>query len=270
VPAAAETAGWPARQTRNSSIARAVDALFPEPPDAYQALRRLVGDDQFPQVFDALRPAPDLGPPPAESGLTQELADRVAASTVKVEGVACSRVQDGSGAVIGDNLVVTNAHVVAGEDSTVVERHPDGERLEARVVAFDPFRDLALLRVFGMDRPALPIADTEPEGIGAVFGHPGGGALRVAPFQVGRRATATGTDIYDQSRTQRDVLFLSASLSPGDSGAALVDPSGAVVGVAFAIAPDKANVAYALATSELRELLAGPLADEVDTGPCVR
>ena len=65
------------------------------------------------------------------------------------------------------------------------------------------------------------------------------------------------------------MLILAASLAPGDSGAALVDPQGQVVGVAFAIAPDKPSVAYALNIEELLAVLAGNLSQPVDTGPCL-
>jgi S1-C subfamily serine protease len=102
-----------------------------------------------------------------------------------------------------------------------------------------------------------------------VFGHPGGGPLRIAPFQVGEEVQASGRDIYDRNRTERDVLILSASLAPGDSGAALIDGAGTVVGVAFAIAPDKPGVAYALSMDELNEVLTGDLTSEKDTGPCL-
>jgi S1-C subfamily serine protease len=86
---------------------------------------------------------------------------------------------------------------------------------------------------------------------------------------VDDRAESTGTNIYDSERTQRDVLFLAAGLKPGDSGSAVVDAEGRVVGIAFAIAPDRANVAYALAMSELDEVLTEPRSREVATGPCL-
>ena len=102
-----------------------------------------------------------------------------------------------------------------------------------------------------------------------VFVHPGGGPLRVVPFSVGDRVTATGTDIYDARKTERDVLILASDLHPGDSGSALVTPAGRVVGVAFAIAPDRPRVAYALAVPELRAVLAGPHGAAVPTGSCL-
>ena len=268
LPVIADVRGWVALQARTSTFAGLVHDRLPEAPDALATLRRLVGGDQFPRVFDALQPAPDLGPPPSAPGIPQEVVDQVVLSTVKVEGVACDRIQEGSGFVALPELVVTNAHVVAGQDETVVERS-DGSEVTATVVAFDPRRDLAILRVPGLNRAALPLADTDVGGTGAVFGHPGGGPLRVAPYSVGREVTATGTDIYDQQRTEREVLILAASLAPGDSGAGLVDPQGQVVGVAFAIAPDKPNVAYALDIEELQAVLAGNLSQPVDTGPCL-
>jgi S1-C subfamily serine protease len=118
-------------------------------------------------------------------------------------------------------------------------------------------------------RDPLPIGDTDVGGRGGVFGHPGGGTLRIAPFAVGQEITAVGRDIYGADRSRRDVLVLSSSLAPGDSGAALVDPGGAVVGVAFAIAPDRPGVAYALTTGELQAVLADGAAAGADAGDCV-
>ena len=269
LPLMGDVRGWAAVQSRTSLIAEWIDQHVPDPPDTVATLRRFVGDGQFPRVFDALQPAPDLGPPPEASGLTQAVLDTVVPSTVKVEGVACRRIQEGSGFVVGPDLIATNAHVVAGESDTVVERS-DGSEVDATVVAFDPARDLAILSAPGLDRPVLPRADAGEGDTGAVFGHPGGGPLRVAPYSVGREVTATGTDIYDRSRTERAVLILASELRPGDSGGALVNGDGAVVGVAFAIAPDKAGVAYALALSELEAILATDLSGSVDTGPCLQ
>jgi S1-C subfamily serine protease len=268
LPTLADVPGWTAEQARGSVIAREVNARFPDAPDTLQALRRLVGDNPFPRVFDALRPSPDPGVVPGASGLSDALATTVAASTVKIEGEACSRIQEGSGFFVADDLVVTNAHVVAGEDDSDVVLS-DGSRLDGTVVAFDAARDLAVLRTSGTDRPALPLRDAEVGTTGGVFGHPGGGPLEISPFQVGEQITAVGTDIYDSSRSEREVLVLAADLAPGDSGGALVDTQGQVVGVAFAIAPDRPSVAYALAVDEVAAVLAGDLTRERDTGDCL-
>jgi len=268
LPTLADVPGWTSEQARGSIIAREVNARFPDAPDTLQALRRLVGDNPFPRVFDALRPSPDPGVVPQASGLADAVAATVAASTVKVEGEACSRIQEGSGFFVADDLVVTNAHVVAGEDDSDVVLS-DGTRMDGTVVAFDPARDLAVLRTSGAARPALPLDEAEVGTPGGVFGHPGGGPLEISPFQVGEQINAVGTDIYDSSRSERSVLVLAADLAPGDSGGALVDSQGQVVGVAFAVAPDRPSVAYALAVDEVTAVLSGDLTRERDTGNCL-
>ncbi len=268
-PVGAEISGWPAEQIRNSTVTRAVDRVFPAAPDPLRTLRQLIGEDRFPRVFDALQPAPDLGAPPGSSGLSPETEARVAASTVKVEAQACGRIQDGSGSFVGDDIVITNAHVVAGADEIDVIPGGAGDTLDAELVAFDPNRDLAVLRVPESDQAALPISDIDVGGNGAVFGYPGGGPLEISPFQVGDEVTAIGTDIYDRSQTRREVFVLAAELRPGDSGGALVNLAGEVVAVAFAIAPDRPNVAYALTTEEVNAVLGRDLGASVGSGPCL-
>lgn len=267
LPVVTERGGPVASQVSASWVAREVESRLPEPPDALQALRSLVGEDRFPDVFADLQPTAPLGPPPASSGLSTATADAAAASVVKVEGIACRKIQDGTGFVVEPDLIVTNAHVVAGETSTDVIRD-DGERLRAQVVAFDPDRDLALLQVPGVDRAPLPLASAVVGDVGGVFGHPQGEPLRIAPFEVARLIDATGRNIYGTGLVARDVVESAADLQPGDSGSPMVDPDGRVIGVVFAIARDRPAVAYALATSEVQAVLSGPRAP-VDTGACV-
>jgi S1-C subfamily serine protease len=102
-----------------------------------------------------------------------------------------------------------------------------------------------------------------------VFGYPGGGSLEISPFEVREAVEAVGRDLYGDGPTQRQVLVLASRLAPGDSGSALVNPDGAVVGAAFAIAPDREGTAYALDSDEVREALDAPRAP-ADTGPCLR
>jgi S1-C subfamily serine protease len=268
VPAMSDVPGTFARAARSSSIARAINEHAPPPPDALQSLRRLVGDTQFPRVFDALTRAPDTGPPPAETGLSPAVLATATAASVKIEGPACDRLQEGSGFVVAPGIIVTNAHVVAGQKQTrVYDRQ--GRRVPASVLSFDPDRDLAVLQA-DIDNPSLPVGDGGVDTKGAVLGYPGGGPLAVSPFQVRDEVTAVGRDLYDDHETRRQVLILASDLAPGDSGAALVDASGTVVGVAFAIAPDRPGTSYALDTSELRAALAAPRRAGTDTGSCLR
>jgi len=269
-PALASAQGWPARAARDSQIIRAIDRYGPDPPPQAQRLGRAVAEGPFPEVFARLNGPGGVGTPPTHA-LAPDVATRVASSVLKIEGQACDTIQAGSGFVAGADLVVTNAHVVAGEPRTEVQTN-DGRQLSATVVAFDPERDLAVLRVRNLRLFALQFADGGDGTTGAVFGHPGGGPLQVAPARIAETVNATGTDIYRTSRTNRRVHVLAADLAPGDSGGPLVDQQGRMVGVAFAVDPGEESTAYALTRDEVDSVL-GPVVSgrqaPANTGPCL-
>jgi S1-C subfamily serine protease len=262
-PALASSPGWPARTARDSAIVRAVDRFAPAPPDSLETLGRLVDAAPFPGVFDLHDRPDDVGPPPG-GGLLPGIAERVARSVVKVEGRACDLIQQGSGWVIESDLVVTNAHVVAGEQETTVLT-AQGRRLDALVVLFDSERDLAVLRVPSLDLDVLPRADGELDASGAVMGYPGGGSLQQSPARIAEEILAEGTNIYRSASTVREVYVLAAVLEPGDSGGPLFDLQGRVVGVAFAVDPGDEDTAYALTLDEVNDGIEGVLEAGADT-----
>ncbi|HYU39146.1 MAG TPA: MarP family serine protease [Acidimicrobiia bacterium] len=271
VPALTSASGWPARAARDSQIVRAINRYAPDPPPQAERLGRRVAEGPFPEVFSRLNGPGDVGAPPTKA-LAPDVAARVASSTVRVEGEACDQIQAGSGWVAGSDLVVTNAHVVSGERNTHVETN-DGRRLAATVVAFDPGRDVAVLRIRNLRLFALPRADGRDGMAGGVFGYPGGGPLVISPARIAETVNAAGTDIYRTGRTRRQVFVIAAELRPGDSGGPLVDQSGRVVGVAFAIDPGQDATAYALTRAEFDAVL-GPVLNgggqsAVGAGPCL-
>jgi len=269
IPALASSPGWTARGVQGSWIAQRVQETGGDPPSSFETLGRMVGAAPFPRVFRELT-NDGAGDPPT-AGIDPAVAALVSSAVVRVEGSACGLMLDGSGFAVGPETVVTNAHVVAGERSTSVFTN-DGRRLDAVVVAFDPNRDLAVLHVAGAGLPPLGLADVPAGALGTVLGHPGGGPLRASPARVDRIVTASGTDIYRTSHTDRAVLVLAAHLEPGDSGAPLIDEAGHVVGVAFAVDPGNSHTAYALARPELDAVLTPATATSTTphhTGKCL-
>jgi S1-C subfamily serine protease len=271
IPALTSASGWPARAARDSQIVRSINRYAPDPPPEAERLGRRVAEGPFPEVFSRLNGPGDVGTPPTNA-LAPDVAARVASSTVRIEGEACDQIQAGSGWVAGADLVVTNAHVVAGERSTRVETS-DGRRLSATVVSFDPTRDVAVLRVRNLRLFALSRADGSNGVTGAVFGYPGGGPLKISPSRIAETVEAAGTDIYRTGRTRRQVFVLAAELAPGDSGGPLVDQRGRMVGVAFAVDPGQDATAYALTRAEvdavLNPVLNGGGQSSVGAGPCL-
>lgn len=265
-PAAAEVPGAVSRQVRRSAVVQTVSGISPEPPDAVRALRALIGQSRFPQVFADLRPAPDTGPPPSQIPVPPEVVARVTRSTVNLEVDACGGRFEGSGWAVEPDLVVTNAHVVAGAD-VVVARRPDGSVREGRVVGFDGGRDLALVRIPDLGQEPLPLATAEVGDDGATVGYPGGqDQPRTQPVSIRDRRSTIGRDIYGRQPVERDLLFLAANLRQGDSGSPVFDAAGQVVGTVFAVSPDQPSTAFALDTVEVRDFLASPPA--TSAGPC--
>ncbi len=267
IPSLATAQGWPARLARGSFVVGAIDRYAPAQPARFAAWGRSISQAPYPSALGPLDTPPNPGRPPALT-LPPAVAARVRASTVKVTGHACSQIQSGSGWVEAPGQVVTNAHVVAGERTTTVEDDA-GVQHDARVVAFDPVRDIAVLSVPDLRASPLPTSAGRVGETGAVFGHPGGGDLVAAPARVGDEIVAVGTDIYRTGSSRRHVYVLAAKLAPGDSGGPLVDDRGNVIGVAFAIDPGQTATAYALTDAEVAAALRNVGTTTVATGGCL-
>ncbi len=226
----------------------------------------MVAEAPYPEVLSG-EAAPDVGVPP-QTSLSPQVDALVRGSVVRVEGEACDQIQDGTGFVVARNVIVTNAHVVAGERDTSVFL-PNGSRRDARVVSFDPRRDLSVIVVEDLGLAPLRLGAGQAGTEGAVYGHPGGGPLKPTPARIAEQIDARGTDIYRTTPTRRSVFVLASQLQPGDSGAPLLDQAGNVMGVAFAIDPGHENTAYALTNDELRAILDDIPSDSADTGSCL-
>ena len=148
------------RQISDSQVITAVDDVVPEEARTlFSSFRRVLDDNGLPTVFGGLAPE-RIRPvdPPSGSVTATQAVRRAGTSVVKVTGTAadCNRRLDGSGFVMSDGHVLTNAHVVAGVDRPEVQVGGDGRSYAARVVVFDPDRDLAVL--YAPDLPSAPLA----------------------------------------------------------------------------------------------------------------
>jgi S1-C subfamily serine protease len=270
IPSLATAQGWPSRMARDSWMVAAIQRVAPSQPAQSAAWGLAISDAPYPSALDPLATPPDPGPVPTTK-LTAATDRTVRSSIMKVTGEACDQIQDGSGWVAERGIVVTNAHVVAGERTTSVVDEAGVSR-RAVVVEFDPVRDLAVLSVPGLSAAPLPLEDGVVGSEGAVYGHPGGGALAAAPARIGEEIVAVGTNIYRTSTSRRHVYVLASKLAPGDSGGALVNRTGAVVGVAFAIDPARSGTSYALTNQEVQPTLESARARGgvvADTGACL-
>jgi S1-C subfamily serine protease len=254
----------------DSTVISAVQDRLPPSPPLIARIERFLDPLGFPRVFAGLEP--DLGPRvEGPSSTAVESAIRSAsASTLRIEGDGCGGRLTGSGFAVGPDLVVTNAHVIAGTDNIAVV---DGRgRHTAAPVTFDPDTDLAVLRVEGLDAPPLPLAlEVAPRGTGgAILGYPGGGGLSASGAAVLDATEARGRDIYNRDLTSRSIYVLQGAVRPGNSGGPFVLPDGRVAGVVFARSLTDDGVAYALTVDEAVDdvQVAAGSTQPVSTGPC--
>ena len=206
--------------------------------------------------------------PPDPSSVDEPAVRSSGDSTVRVLGTACGLGVEGSGWVAAPGLVVTNAHVVAGEDDTTVNLQ-DGTQFDATAVHYDPRNDLALLAVEGLDLPPLALGDGRRGDDAAVIGYPGNGPLAFTPARLGRTGTVTSDDSYGRGPVARRMTPFRADVRSGNSGGPVVDLDGDVVTTVFAASAGGGDEATGLGVpnSVVRRALNGRL-EETGTGPC--
>jgi S1-C subfamily serine protease len=198
-------------------------------------------------------------------------------SVLKIRGKApsCSRQLEGTGFVIAPELVMTNAHVVAGTDETSVEVVNSKGRtreMTAAVISYDPTVDLAVLYVRGLQAPALSFA-SDAAGAGQdaiVLGYPLDGPFTPTSAKVRDRIQLRGPNIYDDGEVTREVYTVRAVVRSGNSGGPMIRPDGKVLGVVFGAALDDSETGFVLSAAQVAPTLqkAPTLTKPVDTGSC--
>jgi S1-C subfamily serine protease len=229
-----------------------------------RALRALARVDPFPSIAG---PAPPEGRPDP-SVLRQPSIRRAAPSVVRVLGTACGLGVSGSGWVAGRGLVVTNAHVVAGQDDTTVDS-AGSPPLPAQAVAFDPRNDVAVLRVTGLNAAPLEQAEPRAGSSAAVLGYPENGPLMARAARLGRTTVVLSVDAYGRGPVPRRITTFRGRVRPGNSGGPLLDSSGRVIGTVFA-ARVEGSAGYAAPPDVVDDALARARRGPVSTGDCVR
>lgn len=264
---------------RGSEVLRAVDSVMPQAAQRLpDELRRLLDSSGFPDVLTPFAQTPITAVEAPDPALAQSAAvAQVRDGVLKVRGRApsCARQLEGTGFVIGPQLVMTNAHVVAGTDDTSVEVENSGGRtvaLDAEVLLYDPAVDVAVLYI--ADLQAAPLPFTASPGLPGddviVVGFPLDGPFLATPGKIRDRIELVGPDIYDSGEVRRDVYTVRAVVRSGNSGGPMINPAGEVVGVVFGAALDDSETGFVLTVDQIRPILdaASGLQRAVPTGAC--
>ena len=263
------------RAVGESKVIQAIDEVVPSQfTGVADTFRDAVGGSTFPRVFAGVGPerisqvsAPD------PKVLASAAVVKARSSVVKITGEAssCGRGQEGSGVIIAPQRVVTNAHVVAGVTNPRVQVGGTGKRYLARVVSFDPRRDLAVLAVPSLRTAPLPLGTDLRRGeLAVVAGFPNDGPFRAAAARVRSIVRASGEDIYGRPGAVREVYSLFVKVQPGNSGGPVLNSAGQIVGIVFAKSLDDESTGYALTLDESRAVIEAGSTQvrQVSTGGC--
>lgn len=257
----------------SSRVLGILDVLTPAPVDtALAQLRGAFVDEGLPRLGELLRA--EVAPTAPPVTLDDPALTEAAASVARISGTAaaCGTALTGSGYVAAPDLVVTNAHVVAGVDTPFVEL-PGRASLQGRIVYFDPVDDLAVVSVAGLGAAPLDVVDPVAAGSAVVVqGYPLGGPFTSTSAHVLSVGVVPVPGINGAAASPREIYALQADVQPGNSGGPLLTATGDVAGVVFARGDDGQSRGYAMTTTELRPALAASASDgpTVASGACAR
>ena len=212
---------------------------------------------------------PEANVAPPDPALLASPAVRAARDSVfRVTGTACGLGVAGSGWAAAPNLVVTNAHVVAGMKDPRVDRR-DGDYRDAVVVAFDVHDDIAVLRVGGLGAKPLEAAAPEEGRSVAILGYPNSGPFTATPGRIGQTADVLTDDAYGKGPVRRLITTLRGAVRHGNSGGPAIDARGRVQTTIFAARTGADDQGFGVPTQLVEQRLAAAGSRSVSTGACV-
>ncbi|WP_049576732.1 S1C family serine protease [Nonomuraea sp. SBT364] len=227
-------------------------------------------------LSEASRPAatatPD-GPSPvfrtaSDQFTIAQVAEKVQPSVVMIQG----RSAEGSGVVLSaDGLILTNNHVVAGQDGGLAVKLNDGRTARATVIGTDPATDLAVIRAADVSGlAAVTLGDSDRLKVGddvLAIGSPLGldGTVTAGIVSALDRTVTAGSGPDQQvppgwNQQERETTTLGgmiqtdAAINPGNSGGALVNAAGELIGINSAVAPDGVNLGFAIPVNTAKQV----------------
>ena len=257
-------------EVQRSQILQALNDALPPSGGILRALARF---DPLPAIEG---PATDTLARPDRAVMREPGVAQAQDGVVRILGSACGLGVEGSGWVAAPNVVVTNAHVVAGTGGELVVRpRTGGVTLPARALAFDPRQDIAVLAVPGLGGPALRMVEQpRPGSAGAILGYPRNGPFDVEPARVGSARIVLSQDAYGRGPVERPMTPVRGLLRPGNSGGPIVDARGRVLTTVFAASLDSGTPGgYGVPNTVVQAILERAVAGgglSVGTGPCTR
>ena len=275
IPLAAALPGQVGDAVRGSKVFTTIDAAGPAGVGKVPAkLAAMLDESGLPPLvspFGPPRGAQVAAPDP--DILDPDVVEAVRPAVVQVMGDAgtCQRKLTGSGFVVADDYVLTNAHVVAGTDVVTLDTVLGMKKAE--VVYYDPEVDIAVLHgdKLGIGPLSWAQGPLMLNDDALIMGYPLSGPFEAAPARIRGRLNISGPDIYASGRVDREAYVIRGEIRQGNSGGPLLNPEGDVVGMIFGASLDSSDTGYALTADQVRSRIGEVerLTTAVDTQVCV-
>lgn len=255
-----------------SKVAIALENTVPRPlQQTISDFRtQLMTGVELPEITSLMYPQVDAPSQPLQNAALEEASQ----SVIQVLGAAtqCGYTSEGSGFVIADGLVATNAHVVAGVQAPVLQDRT-GRTYRGETVYYDSHNDIAFVRSLDTFTQApLRLGADAPAGASVSFmGYPGGGPFDARPATVQGLGYSRTIDSKTGKESQSRLVYqLAAQVQQGNSGGPVLAEDGTVIAQIFAKSTESSSSGYAIPASVLKDALAeaGGYTQPVDTGRC--
>ena len=196
----------------------------------------------------------------SEQSATVSVAERISPAIVTLEVTGADGESVGSGVIYSaDGWIVTNRHVVEGATTMTVHLE-DGRDFPGRVYGIDTLTDLAIVKVEATGLTAATLGRSSAIQVGQTaiaIGSPLGVYTNSVTAGI---ISAIGREITTESGRLDGLLQTDAAINPGNSGGALVDSSGAVIGINTAISTEGAGIGFAIPIDIARPIMEQALA----------
>lgn len=165
----------------------------------------------------------------------------------------------GTGFIIGaDGLILTNKHVVSDTEAKYTVAANDGKKYDAKVLATDPFNDIALIKIEAKNLPTVLLGDSDKlevgqtvVAIGNSLGEYQNTVTQGIISAIGRRVTAGNGQ--GSSEVLEEVIQTDAAINPGNSGGPLINLSGEVIGINTAISQSGQLIGFAIPINQAKK-----------------
>jgi len=238
-------------------------------------IQETITNSPLPEVFQSLVESRFVANKVEENIAIPEVIKLTKNSVVRIDGIAqsCSAAMTGTGFIVANERVITNAHVVAGVEEPVISQPNSTLQIQGKVIYIDRQKDIAILFVPGLMGDELTfIGPVTPNELGFVIGYPNGGVLKTIPVSISSEFESLGADIDGKGQVKREVIVFGGEIKPGNSGGPLLNDQGQVLGMVFAADAQNKNTGYALAPQEMVEIISksNELTNSIQIGECAK